>query len=1144
MRIRIPRPAVLREIPLDRHTVIEASAGTGKTFTLEHLVVELLLRTDVAFEQLLIVTFTEKATQEIRSRVRAKLEDMVSGRGEEVSAETSCGPDDWVIDDVLRGRLARAVRAFDSGTITTIHAFCQRILRDNAFASGRLFDEQPVDGREAFGRALRDALRREAATDPGRALWLQAALEFGWSIAQIETLLWDCKQARGSLRPEFDLAGLTAALHAMPVDDARLTDLTAALKGCGVHPSRANNACQRIRDLADLVDRTRLTGDVARYVREAERLKVAQLIEQVGSVSLSAGPAARICAAALALARRTPPFAAAVAGALLPAVERALVQAKRDAGRYDFDDMLMLVDEALSGPGGRALVSAIRGRWRYALIDEFQDTDETQWSIFRRGFFERSGREGPAGNLFLVGDPKQSIYRFRGADLDTYFRARDEVIAGGGKLVSLEINYRATSALVEATNDLFDATASEPMLSGKSRYRPVSCGRPGRSLVDGQDRPVSPLHILRFHDELSGPALGAAIAREIRQATDPLRPWKFDGTSVTYRDIFVLTRTAREGRVIGAALREAGVPRAFYKDEGLFQSDAAKDLRTLLAAIDDPDDRARRLAVWLTPFFGLPLSALERTRDLPAGHPLFARLRTWKSLADARSFDRLFESVVTESGILRREIFAADGERELTNTMHVIDLLLERAREGHVTLRDLASELGGLIAKTRSVARIEGNLQRLDSERRAVQIMTIHKAKGLEAPLVFVAGGFSASGSDDVHVYHEHGRRLAWVGSPSPEVKPIVKLEEREEEERLMYVALTRAEGRLILPCVVDGASSKNLRGPYARVNHRIVALLAGADGWTVEDVTRAPPISTLPLGRVAGDTPDRWRPSGAMWRQQGPAESFDSLRARHAGAILTSYTRMKGGRAARAAWIASADDADAEPVEAASETSGASLRAARTSGVFLHELLERVPVASFCGAPDVEAWRARADVRELFDEAMTVHRIDPEQRRHAESLVWTAYCRPVVLPTGASIESFAAAARVVREMKFVYPVASADGPERASAYVRGSLDLVFDHGSLTYFVDWKSDSLRSYAPDALNRQVEEHYRDQVKLYTLAVTKLLGVTSRSEHEARFGGLLYCFLRGFDSDGCGLWSLRPSWDDVRTWVEELRGAAFS
>ncbi len=1144
MTTRIPRPAVLREIPLDRHTVIEASAGTGKTFTLEHLVVELLLTTDVAFEQLLIVTFTEKATQEIRSRVRAKLEDMVSGHGEEVSAHTSCGADDWVIDDVARGRLARALRAFDSGTITTIHAFCQRILQDNAFGSGRLFDEQPVDGREAFGRALRDALRREAATDPGRALWLQAALEFGWSIAQIETLLWDCKQARGSLRPEFDLAGLTAALHAMPVDDARVTDLAAELKGCGVHPSRASNACRRIRDLADLVERTRRTGDVARYVREAERLKVAQLIEQLGSVSLSAGPASRVCAAALALARRTPPFAAAVAGALLPAVERALVQTKRDAGRYDFDDMLMLVDEALSGPGGRALVSAIRGRWRHALIDEFQDTDETQWSIFRRAFFERSAGEWPAGNLFLVGDPKQSIYRFRGADLDTYFRARDEVLAGGGKLVSLGINYRATSALVEATNDLFDAAAPEPMLSGKSGYRPVSCGRPGRSLVDGQDRPVSPLHVLRFHGELSGPALGAAIAREIRRATDPLRPWKFDGTSVTYSDIFVLTRTAREGRVIGAALREAGLPHAFYKDEGLFQSDAAKDLRTLLAAIDDPDDRARRLAVWLTPFFGLPLSALERTRDLPAGHPLFARLRTWKALADARSFDRLFESVVTESGILRREIFAADGERELTNTMHVIDLLLERAREGHVTLRDLASELGGLIAKTRSVPRIEGNLQRLDSERRAVQIMTIHKAKGLEAPLVFVAGGFSASGADDVHVYHEHGHRLAWVGSPSPDVKPVVKLEEREEEERLMYVALTRAEGRMILPCVVDGAFSKNLRGPYARVDHRVVELLAGgAESWTVEDVARAAPISTPPLDRAAGDTPESWRPSGAIWRRQAPAESFDSLRARHAGAILTSYTRMKSGLAARTAWIAS-DEAEAEPVDVASETSGASLRGARTSGVFLHELLERVPLASFCAAADIDAWRARADVRELFDEAMTVHRIDPEQRRHAESLVWTAYRRPVVLPTGESIESFAAAARVVREMKFVYPVASANGAEQASAYVRGSLDLVFAHGSLTYFVDWKSDSLRSYAPDALNRRVDEHYRDQVKLYTLAVTKLLGVTRRSEHEARFGGLLYCFLRGFDSDGCGLWSLRPSWDDVLAWIEELRGAALS
>jgi exodeoxyribonuclease V beta subunit len=129
--------------------------------------------------------------------------------------------------------------------------------------------------------------------------------------------------------------------------------------------------------------------------------------------------------------------------------------------------------------------------------------------------------------------------------------------------------------------------------------------------------------------------------------------------------------------------------------------------------------------------------------------------------------------------------------------------------------------------------------------------------------------------------------------------------------------------------------------------------------------------------------------------------------------------------------------------------------------------------------------------------------------------------------------------------MSFVYTMAPADVRAGASvAYVRGSLDLAFDHRALTYFVDWKSDSLASYAPGALDHHVRDHYDHQVKLYTLAITKLLGIRDRDEHEARFGGLLYCFLRGFGPGGAGLWSLRPDWDEILRWAEELRGELFT
>ena len=683
------------------------------------------------------------------------------------------------------------------------------------------------------------------------------------------------------------------------------------------------------------------------------------------------------------------------------------------------------------------------------------------------------------------------------------------------------------------------------MFTGEIDYVAVECGRPDRTLVDGDGRDVAPVGVLRFTGDVSQQALGRQIAAQVRVITDPARPWRLDGRALEPSDVFVLTRNEREARAAGASLRAAGVPHAFYRQDGLFQTDEARDVRALLAAIDDPNDRARRLAAWLTPFFGLTLAAIERARDLPASHPLVARLHAWKALADEREFDRLFESLVSETAIQRREIFFATGERALTNYLHLLEVLLEQARDGHPTLAELVRGLSQLIDKTRAPLDVlEGNVQRIESERRAVQVMTMHKAKGLEAPVVFLAGGFGPPPTDQVRVYHEGRRRLAWVGTPSPAVERIVKAEEAEEDERLIYVALTRAMGRLVLPCAVEGEAvpggkrragdPRPIRGPYDRVNRRVVERVTAGDPlFAVEDV--GPPQHVAP--DVAPHAASAWTPPAALLRDDDAGARYSRLRERCAGPVATSYTRLRaegGGR--RAAWSGSGSERAPREADPVDETQPVLLRGARASGVFLHEVLERVPVTSFAAAGGLDAWRARPDVTALLDEAIATHGVDPAQRGHAEEMVWSAYTSPLVLPGGERLEGFARALRVVREMEFVYPVAR--GAELVVAYVRGSVDLAFDHGGLTYFVDWKSDSLASYAPDSLGRHVAAHYEDQAMLYTLAVVKLLGVRSAEEHASRFGGLLYCFLRGFDGSR-GLWSARPDWKQVQAWDEALR-----
>jgi exodeoxyribonuclease V beta subunit len=432
-------------------------------------------------------------------------------------------------------------------------------------------------------------------------------------------------------------------------------------------------------------------------------------------------------------------------------------------------------------------------------------------------------------------------------------------------------------------------------------------------------------------------------------------------------------------------------------------------------------------------------------------------------------------------------------------------------------------------------------VQRLESDRRAVQIMTVHKAKGLEAAVVFLAGGFSASRNDSVRVYHEGGRRMAWVGAlDDPHVETLVKQEEREEEQRLMYVALTRAKGRLYLPCAVDDGSAANgrrrsgdpkiLRGPYELVHRRVAeALRSGAPWLSVEDVAAPPPPGGAP---VAVEPTARWEPPLSLLHGSRGGTDHAYLRRRAEGVRVTSYTRMSEIVAKR---TIDAGRSPPLPGAAASPDGEApTLRAARASGVFLHELLERVPLPSFLASEGFAAWRRRVDVACLFVEAVRAHRIERSQCEHAELLVWNAYTTPATLPGGARLQGFASASRAVREMDFAFAV-SREGTE---VVVRGSLDLVFEHEGLTYFVDWKSDTLRSYSPDLLGSHVHANYEDQGALYTLAIVKLLGIGTAEEYAARFGGLLYCFLRGFDAPGGGLWTARPTWEQVRASEQAL------
>jgi len=1177
--VRYPRPRELQQLGT-RHAVVEASAGTGKTFLLEHLVVELLLNHGARMEEILVVTFTERATAELCLRLRNKLSELCH-----LATDATTEPGDcWLIDDGARGRLRDALLAFDRATISTIHGFCRGILADHAFLHGRMFDEQAVDEKEAFHTAFVEALRSDFAVEPTLRPYLLAWLSAGHSATDLEEGLAACAAELArifpprheALQPHFDEAAFAAAIAAWPGEIACDPALVDRLKKAKVHARTVGAICSRLAALSEVLRKIGGVDTPVVGIAALEQFAADDSQKNVWAYLLSAlekgaaDPCVREVKEALAnLVAVTPPLFAAVAQKFLPLVSARLQARKRAAGLYDFQDMLNLVAQGLADESAPAqlLLSTLRGRYKYALIDEFQDTDDVQWSIFHKLFFESS----TGHTLTVIGDPKQAIYRFRGADVHTYLRARAEILQTGGALVKLAQNFRSTAAVIDGTNAVFDqATGFFRPGSGIDYDRPVTCGRRDRRLVgaDGQAKPG--VVVLDVQAAEGTPV--AEVKRALRrQMVDEIRSllsadgalFLQDGDNpkrIEAGDIFVLAFTNSECREIGEALRSAGLPFAFYKADDLFQTNQAKDVLDLLRAIAEPDDHSLRARAFLTPFFNLDLCDLA-SRDRPdESDPLVQQILNWHHLAAMGDFGSLFARILGQSRIVCREVALSRSERGLTNTLHIFEILQEEAARTHATLRELVETLGAYVNKTRLPPGDERNVQRLESDAQAVQVMTVHKAKGLEADIVFVYGGLFRGKSGPLTVFHDRaGRRVVHVGSLAGEDEEAHVHETADEEGRLLYVALTRARGRLTFArCPELG---RPFDGPYRIVGPIIDRLLEDpTSGGLFHRVAVACP-GEAPLARP--------RPSPAAlaaWQPPElpagpPAAEFHRIARERSGFVVTSYTGVKrrhGG------FVVPEDPADLttanEPTEpSVTPVDPRELERGRMSGIFLHAILENVPLNSLLHARSSAEWAAQSEIAAILLLLARRHEREPAQIAHAAHLVHTALSTPLRLGDSL-ISGLGLAQPSLREVEFLYPIPERHHPllaghEFAQAedrawsiergLVKGFIDYLFEHEGRIYLCDWKGDWLPSWDADRVRTHCEDNYDIQARLYTLAVLRLAGLHDRDSFERRFGGVLYCFLRGMrpGDEQAGIAFHRPDWQTVLNWQTEMLGSEF-
>lgn len=838
-------------LPLTGISLVEASAGTGKTFTLAGLYLRLLIERRMEVRDVLVMTFTRAATQELRERIRARVAEAAQLATDPASAgrrpESAFALE--VIErsdeprEQLAARLREAAVRMDEATIVTIHGYAGRALQEHAFEGGVAFDRgDQVDERSLIDEAAADWWRQQIfGGDPRRAeeiraLWATPdALAKG--IGELLTRPWI--RLAGPDLPELrrrqDTALATWMTHAGVLRDWLLEVeqkeefhnrglLFKAIKAAGgaapfwdgldahVRQSAARSMPGIMGKLSVEAVPGQIKGTARKSGMPAEAADVVSALEAaVAAVPFEHWHRARSEIAAL-LARR-----------------------KRERRVHTFADLVEALHDAMVDPErGPGLSKALARRWPFALVDEFQDTDPLQYAILRRIYAGRAGT-----GLVMIGDPKQAIYGFRGGDVFAYLAAAEDATEKRG----LTSNFRSTAEVLQAIETVFTATP-EPFLVRDIDFVPVKPGRPagdrrielgGKTLpamefwlvpeTEGGDHKLATVGSVR--ERLTGAAV-AEVVRLLDPASDARVLEGPESRALAPGDICLLVNRRREAAELQQRLAVAGIPAVCIQQDSVFASREATEMEAVLAAAATPADAQRIRRALMGELFGLRLGellALEHDDEAWQGwvDQLQQAHERWLNDGVLAMLEPLLQAAAP------RLLGLADGERRLTNWLHLAESLQE-AESSCFGPAGLQRWLAGQRARADSRRRDDEAQLRLESDEALVRIATVHAVKGLQFPVVLLpyapflgtAHNQGVPGRPPVRWHEADGGE--WF-APGPAVEAAHQAqairEHRAEAVRLLYVALTRAEQAIMLPwCRANGVQ-----------NSALAWVLHGADG-------------------------------------------------------------------------------------------------------------------------------------------------------------------------------------------------------------------------------------------------------------------------------------------------------------------------
>lgn len=1186
-------------------SLIEASAGTGKTYAITSLFVRLILE-GFNLEQVLAVTFTEAATSELRDRIRTRLLAAL--------AALECGQsDDPFLQHVLTGkdteenrlrnRIRAALGAFDEAAIFTIHGFCHRVLKENAFESLMVFDRELVSDarplyreitfdfwtRQVYGlsrvfirllqkekitpESLIDLVRAVAAEPDRKVLPLDAASEITeedlHKIYQKTRNLW---QNEGK--------EIQALLQSHPGVNRR--SYNKKNLGTWLANVEAFFNADHIRDFETEKNIDKFTQ--SRLLETNAKLKKAAACPE--------HPFFSACEELCTFSHR---WLMAFKKQLMAYALSELYTRKTDQNICFFDDLIQNLDRALQGRGAKLLACKIRDRYPAALIDEFQDTDLAQYRIFNRIY------QGSGAPFFLIGDPKQSIYSFRGADIFAYLAA---VKDAGDCSFTLGVNWRSDPGLIKAVNTLF-GRAVNPFFYRQIGFAPVE-PRPGVEdafVING--KAAAPFKILFVGRAPDIPVSNGLMNKGWIMdhlpdlvAGDIAKLLAGDCTvgigkdaRIGPGDIAVLVRTNRQARLMQQALARLRVPCVLTSRESVFLAPEAMELHHILNAVADPVGGNRVGAALCTDIFGITGDEIHTLRENENDwEDWVMRFRTWHATWQNHGFIQMMQAIFflrpkpESPTVIARLPALSGGERRVANLDHLVELLYGAVVEQHLGMSGLLRWFEMQMAASDQVP--DTFEMRLESDAMAVQLVTIHKSKGLEYKVVyapFLWDGRLYNDSKALARFHDPTDSRPMLDLGSSQIKGNLALagrEEMAENLRLLYVALTRARHHCR---VVWGAVRDFETSPMAYLLHQPDKT---ADFKTLSDHVRGlsdkeilldlQSLATesggcIQVEALLPDTPESYLPARAGREQ---LECRQNRRRLHPGWYTASFSKLVSdskdltpdedrgrdhdphGEVALAAAGPPADSAlPADRLVPLAEFS----RGVR-AGNFFHGVYEDLDFT--CRDSEV--------VKNLVAQKLEAFGFAPAQWKIAASAVMQTLdtCLDYDLP-GLKLGSVADDHRL-NELEFIFPVAGvASEKEPVNAghlaalfaeygspaipgeypkqigqlgfapikgFLKGFIDLIFEHQDRWYLVDYKSNFLgerfSDYTGDHLTNAMSDHnYFLQYHIYTVALHRYLAWRMPGyDYNIHFGGVYYLFIRGMSPEtgpDCGIFRDRPS-----------------